>query len=47
MEKQIMIYETGGKTVRFNLNAGEETLWATQAQMAELFDVTSDRKSVV
>ncbi len=41
MEKQIMIYETGGKTVRFNLNAGEETLWATQAQMAELFDVTS------
>lgn len=40
MEKQIMIYETGGKTVRFNLNAEEETLWATQAQMAELFDVT-------
>ena len=40
MEKQIMIYETGGKNVKFNLDAGAETLWATQAQMAELFDVT-------
>ncbi len=46
MEKQIMIYETGGKTVRFNLNAGEETLWATQAQMAELFDVTSQNITI-
>lgn len=35
-----MIYETGGKNVRFNFDAGEETIWATQAQMAELFDVT-------
>lgn len=40
MDKQIMIYETGGKSVRFDLDAGAETLWATQAQMAELFDVT-------
>lgn len=35
-----MIYETGGKNVRFNFDEGEETIWATQAQMAELFDVT-------
>jgi len=40
MDKRVMIYETGGKNVRFNFDVGEETLWATQAQMAELFDVT-------
>lgn len=40
MKKEIMIYETGGKTVQFNFDAGQETIWATQAQMAELFDVT-------
>lgn len=40
MEKDIIIYETGGKNVLFNLNPGEETIWATQAQMAELFDIT-------
>ena len=40
MEKDIIIYETGGKNVQFNLTPGEETIWATQAQMAELFDVT-------
>ncbi len=39
MEKSIIIYETGGKNVQFNLNPEEETIWATQAQMAELFDV--------
>lgn len=41
MEKDIVIYETGGKNVQFNLNPGEDTIWATQAQMAELFDVKS------
>jgi len=40
MEKEIMIYETGGKHVQFNLDPGEDTIWATQAQMAELFEVT-------
>lgn len=40
MENQIMIYETGAKNVKFNLDAKAETIWATQAQMAELFDVT-------
>ncbi len=41
MEKEILIYETGGKQVQFNLGPGEETIWATQAQMAELFDVNT------
>lgn len=41
MEKDIIIYETGGKNVQFNLNPGEETIWVTQAQMAELFDVNA------
>lgn len=41
MEKEVIIYETGGKSVQFNLNPGEETIWATQAQMAELFGIQS------
>ncbi len=41
MEKEILIYETGAKSVRFNFEPGEETIWVTQAQMAELFDVTT------
>lgn len=41
MEKEIIIYETGGKQVQFNLNPGEETIWATQVQMAELFGVNA------
>jgi len=40
MTDVMMIYETGGKSVRFNLDENTETLWATQAQMAELFDIT-------
>lgn len=40
MEKEIVIYETGGKSVQFNLGPGEDTIWVTQAQMAELFDIT-------
>ena len=40
VESSIMIYETGGKNVRFNFDEGEETIWATQAQIADLFDVT-------
>lgn len=41
MNKDIVIYETGGKNVQFNLGPGEETIWTTQAQMAKLFDVNS------
>ena len=40
MEKDILIYETGAKNVQFNMSPGEETIWATQAQLAELFDIT-------
>lgn len=39
MKNDIIIYESGGKNVQFNFSPGEETIWATQAQMAELFDV--------
>ena len=46
MEQKLMIYETGGKNVRFNFDAGEETIWATQVQMAELFDVTVPSVSI-
>lgn len=41
MKKEMVIYETGAKSVQFNLDPGEETIWATQAQMAELFDVNA------
>lgn len=46
MEQKLMIYETGGKNVRFNFDEGEETIWATQVQMAELFDVTVPSVSI-
>lgn len=41
-----MIYETGGKNVRFNFDAGEETIWASRTQMAELFSVTPQNISL-
>ncbi len=41
MDKQVMIYETGGKSVKFSFEPDAETIWATQAQIAELFDVTA------
>ena len=40
MQKQVIIYENGGKNVRCAFDAGAETIWATQAQIAEMFDVT-------
>lgn len=40
MKQDIVIYETGGKNVEFRIEEGVETIWATQAQMAELFDIT-------
>lgn len=39
MDNQIMIYETGGKQVQFQFDNDTDTIWATQAQIAELFDV--------
>lgn len=38
-ENSMVIYETGAKSVRFNFEPEAETIWATQAQMAEVFDV--------
>ena len=46
MEQKLMIYETGGKKVRFNFDAGEETIWASRTQMAELFSVTPQNISL-
>lgn len=35
-----MIYEGKNKNIQFKIDAEKETLWATQAQIAEAFDVT-------
>lgn len=40
MNDQIMIYETGAKQVQFQFDDKTDTIWATQAQIAELFDAT-------
>lgn len=36
---QILIYEDADKAVDVRLDEGRETVWLTQRQMAELFDV--------
>ena len=41
IDNRVMIYETGAKAVKFNLDEKTETLWATQAQISELFDVNT------
>jgi len=38
-ESPIVIYENADKAVEVRLDADQETVWLTQAQMAELFDV--------
>jgi prophage maintenance system killer protein len=38
-ENPIVIYEDADKAVEVRLDANQETVWLTQAQMAELFDV--------
>lgn len=38
-QSPIIIYEDADRTVEVRLDVGEETVWVTQAQMAELFDV--------
>ena len=40
MEKGIEIYKVAKGEVIFNVDAAKETIWATQAQIAQLFDVT-------
>lgn len=38
-EARVTIYETGGKAVRFRVEPETDTIWATQAQIADLFDI--------
>ncbi|MEK8090836.1 RhuM family protein [Thermithiobacillus plumbiphilus] len=38
-DNPIVIYEDAGKAVEVRLDGNQETVWLTQAQMAELFDV--------
>jgi prophage maintenance system killer protein len=40
MDNKMMIYQGGKEPVRFNFDESGETIWATQAQIAEVFDVT-------
>lgn len=40
INNKVVIYENGTKEVKFSLEEESETLWATQAQIAELFGVT-------
>jgi prophage maintenance system killer protein len=37
---EIVVYEEGGRRVELPFDEGDETIWATQAQMAEIFGVT-------
>lgn len=46
MKKEMVIYETGAKSVQFNLDPEEETIWVTQAQMAEVFGVTAQNITI-
>jgi len=42
MIEEIIIYEEEGQAVEVRLDAEHETIWLSQAQMAELFDKDSD-----
>lgn len=44
MKNKIEIYENKDKNVRVNVNFDKDTVWLTQAQMAELFG--RDRKTI-
>lgn len=37
---QVVIYEGDEQSIQFNLDDGAETIWATQVQIAEVFNVT-------
>ena len=40
MDKQIEIYQTGNGQTRIEVRVGSDTVWLTQAQIAELFEVS-------
>ncbi len=42
----IVIFESEGRPVEVQLDAGTETVWLTQVQMAELFDTSTDNVSL-
>ena len=39
-EKTIVVYENNNQNITFRIDTKAETMWATQAQIAEAFDVT-------
>ena len=43
MEKGIEIYKSPNGEVTFNVDADQETIWATQAQIAQIFNVDRSR----
>ena len=40
MKKEIIIYSYKNKDIKLSVDTDKETIWATQAEIAELFDVT-------
>jgi len=40
IDKQVIIYQTKSGALELRKDIGNETMWATQAQIAQLFDVT-------
>jgi hypothetical protein len=43
MEKGIEIYKSPNGEITFNVDADQETIWATQAQIAQIFNVDRSR----
>ncbi len=41
-DNPIIIYETADKAVNVRLDAGQDTMWLTQRQMADVFDTSTD-----
>lgn len=46
MEKQVEVYKLQKGEIVFNVDTEEDTIWATQNQIAELFDTTKQNISL-
>lgn len=46
MDNEIIIYQEAGEEVEVRLDTQQETIWLSQAQMADLFDKDSDTISL-
>ncbi|OFY97331.1 MAG: hypothetical protein A2309_03740, partial [Bacteroidetes bacterium RIFOXYB2_FULL_35_7] len=46
MKDEIIIYQTDAKSARLEVRIEEETVWLTQAQMAELFQTSSQNVTI-